>query len=178
MEELPGRRVRFWHLTFQEFLAALQLAWKDDGESPESSWWPLVREHLDAAQWRETIELFPGCLLEEGGEGRVDKLLERVLRLRATGDLASEARVAGIVGRLLQTLVADQYRPRPETEEAYETALRKSLEIFIPAAPPRCRSRCDRGGRGPGPRGRSTARPKTTSSRCPASAASGWGSIR
>lgn len=67
-----------------------------------------------------------------GGEGRVDKLLERVLRLRATGDLASEARVAGIVGRLLQTLVADQYRPRPEMEEAYETALRKSLEIFTP----------------------------------------------
>jgi predicted NACHT family NTPase len=32
VEELPGRRLRFWHLTFQEFLSALQLAWLDDGE--------------------------------------------------------------------------------------------------------------------------------------------------
>jgi hypothetical protein len=130
VEQVPGRRLRFWHLTFQEFLAALQLAWRDDSESPELSWWPLVREHLDHAQWRETIELFPGCLYE-GGERRVDKLLERVLLLRGVGGtLASEARVAGIVGRLLQTLVAEQYQPQPAVRQAYERALQKSMELF------------------------------------------------
>ncbi len=32
VEEVSGNRLRFWHLTFQEHLAALQLAWLDDGE--------------------------------------------------------------------------------------------------------------------------------------------------
>ena len=133
VEELPGKRFRFWHLTFQEFLSALQLAWLDDGDKPRASWWPLVRKHLDDAQWRETIELLPGCLLDEGGEGRVDKLLERVLGLRGDiGDLAIEARVAGIAGRLLQTLSAYQYQPRPEITAAYEAALERSMAIFTP----------------------------------------------
>jgi len=132
VEELSGKRFRFWHLTFQEFLAALQLAWLDDKNEEENSWWPLVRQHLADAQWRETIELLPGCLLDEGGEGRADKLLERVLGLRGDrGDLTTEARVAGIVGRLLQTLSAYQYRPRPEITVTYEAALDRSMAIFM-----------------------------------------------
>jgi hypothetical protein len=131
VEELAGRRLRFWHLTFQEFLAALQLAWCDDGENKESSWWPIVREHLDDAQWRETIDLLPGCLLDEGGEGRADKLIQRVLDLRGEGaDLPTDARVAGITGRLLQTLTAYQYQPHPEMTHAYEAALSRSRAIF------------------------------------------------
>jgi hypothetical protein len=133
VEEVKGNRLRFWHLTFQEFLAALQLAWLDDLEDPQASWWPQVRRRLDDAQWRETVELLPGCLLDEGGEGRVDRLLDRVLALRGERpDLATEARVAGIAGRLLQTLTAYQYRPRPAIAAAYEELLERSLAIFRP----------------------------------------------
>lgn len=137
VEEVSGNRLRFWHLTFQEFLAALQLAWLDDqeiaGEDPQGSWWPQIRAHLDDAQWREIVELLPGCLLDEGGEGRVDRLLDRVLALRGERpDLATEARTAGIAGRLLQTLSAYQYRPRPEVAQAYEEVLGRSLAIFRP----------------------------------------------
>jgi hypothetical protein len=134
IEELSGRRLRFWHLTFQEFLAAQQLAWRDDSENAKTAWWPVVREHLDDTQLRETLDLLPGCLLDEGGEGRVDRLLERVLALRGNGaDLAGEARVAGIAGRLLQTLTAYQYQPRPEISQAYERALHRSMDIFTVA---------------------------------------------
>jgi hypothetical protein len=130
VEEISGHRLRFWHLTFQEYLAALQLAWLDDGEDAEISWWPRIRQHLDDAQWRETIELLPGCL-HEGGEGRIDRLLDRVLSLRGEGpDLAAQARTAGIAGRLLQTLAAYQYRPRPEISQVYGELLASSLAIF------------------------------------------------
>jgi len=141
VEEVAGNRIRFWHLTFQEFFAALQLAWRGDGEDPEEDWWPLVRKRLEDSQWRETIELFPGCLLDEGGVGRVDRLLNPVLSLRGTEpdlatlrgtepDLATDARVAGIVSRLLQPLSVYQYRPRPEIADAYRNALERSLAIF------------------------------------------------
>jgi len=132
IEEVAGNRIRFWHLTFQEFLAALQLAWRSDGEDDaEEDWWPLVRERLDHAQWRETIELFPGCLFDEGGEGRVDKLLDRVLTLRGSApDLATEARIAGIVGRLLQPLTVYHYRPQEEIAAAHRETLERSMAIF------------------------------------------------
>ena len=45
LEEGAGGRLRFWHLTFEEYLAALQLAWRRDGEDdPEMDWWPSVRD--------------------------------------------------------------------------------------------------------------------------------------
>jgi hypothetical protein len=131
VEEVSGNRLRFWHLTFQEFLAALQLAWLGDGDTAGQDWWPLAEKHLDGAPWREVIDLLPGCLLDEGGEGRVDKLLDRVLALSGQNPtLAAEARVAGIAGRLLQTLTAYQYRPRPDITAAYDSALDRSLAIF------------------------------------------------
>ncbi len=131
VEEVAGRRLRFWHLTFQEFLAALQLAWRGDGEDPQEDWWPIVREHLDDAQWRETVELTPGCLFDEGGVGRVDRLLGRVLQLQRTEvDLATEARVAGVLGRLLQPLGVLDYRPSADISAAYNESLERSLAIF------------------------------------------------
>jgi len=123
--------VRFWHLTFQEYLAALELAWRGDGEDEASDWWPVVAGRLDDAQWRETVELLPGCLFDEGGEGRVDRLLTRVLNLRGPDpELAEEARVAGIVGRLLQPLSVYGYKVRPEVAAAYEESLERSMAIF------------------------------------------------
>ncbi len=131
VEEVAGGRVRFWHLAFQEYLAALQLAWRGDGEDEEEDWWPAVRDRLNDTQWRETIELLPVCLLEEGGVGRVDRLFGRVLAPRSDdSDLATETCIAGIVGRLLATLGAHSYTPHAEISEAYEKILAASMAIF------------------------------------------------
>jgi len=131
VEEIAGRRIRFWHLTFQEYLAALQLALLGDGEDASEDWWPHLQGRLSEVQWRETVELFPGTLFDEGGEQRVDRLLERVFALRGSApELVQEAKVTGILGRLLQPLRIVQYQPPREISAAYEATLRRVEEIF------------------------------------------------
>jgi formylglycine-generating enzyme required for sulfatase activity len=131
----PGE-VRFWHLTFQEFLAARRLSWLGDGEEGEDAWWPVVAAHLDDGQWHETLELLPGCLLE-GGQGRADRLLERIMA-QGGGDgpeLLRAARVVGVIGRLLPPLEIEGYHPQPEVKAAYDEALDSVMPIFeLPGA--------------------------------------------
>jgi hypothetical protein len=127
-EEIAGNQLRFWHLTLQEYLAALALAWRDDGEGPED-WWPLVKDHLDDSQWRETVEMLPGCLFDEGGQRRVDRLFERVLHIDQP-DLASEARLVGIVGRLLAPMSAYEYALKPKHAAIYEAMRARVMAIF------------------------------------------------
>ncbi|MEO5374029.1 MAG: SUMF1/EgtB/PvdO family nonheme iron enzyme [Alphaproteobacteria bacterium] len=131
IEERYGGRIGYWHLTFQEYLAAQALAWLGDGEEEGKDWWPDVRGRLDDLQWRETTELLPGALFDEGGGRRVDTLLERVLGLRGSAPtLADEARVFGILGRLLETMFAYGYKPKPEIEGALLDLQGRILPIF------------------------------------------------
>lgn len=101
----------------QEFLAALALSWRDDDEGPES-WWQIVRARLDDPQWRETLELLPACLYDEGGQRRVDQLIDRVLKLATPGDLVSEAWALGIAGGMSASMSVYAYSPRPHLATA------------------------------------------------------------
>ncbi|MBF0185256.1 MAG: SUMF1/EgtB/PvdO family nonheme iron enzyme [Magnetococcales bacterium] len=131
VEELGDKKLKFWHLTFQEYLASQALAWLGDGEEGGEEWWPVVREHLTDAQWRESVALLPGSLFDEGGGLRVDRLLQRVLALRGNDPtLAEDARVAGIMGRLLEPMTAYQYRPPAEIDAVYRQLLQRVMDIF------------------------------------------------
>jgi len=138
VEEMNNSRVRFWHLTFQEYLAGRQLAFLSDYDQkdkpdakPEDSWWPIVKPHLSNPQWRETIELLPGCLLDDGGGRRVDLLLDRVLGERgAKPSLAREARIVGIMGHLFHSLEVFKYKADATLREEYRKARQRALEIF------------------------------------------------
>ena len=130
VEKVGRGRLRFWHLTFQEYLAAWQLARMRDGESGPSDWWPILRPRLGDAQWRETVELLGGCLLP-GGIGRVDGLVERILALRGDDpDLAADARVAGVAGRVLATLSAYEYPLEPALRREYADVLARAQALF------------------------------------------------
>ncbi|MBF0440235.1 MAG: SUMF1/EgtB/PvdO family nonheme iron enzyme, partial [Magnetococcales bacterium] len=102
-----------------------------DGEQEGEDFWPLLKQQLDNPQWRETVELFPGTLFDEGGKRRVDKLLKRVLELRSPNpDLTEDARIAGIMGRLLQPMNAYHYKPPKEIDEIYQQVLNRATAIF------------------------------------------------
>ncbi len=129
IQELPGRQLRFWHLTFQEYLAALQLSWQS---SSSDGWWTdIVSQHLQDAQWRETIEVLPGCLLDGPGIDSVDDLLNRVVALLGTrDDLPSQARLAAVLSRLLLPLNVYEYKVPPRIKAVYDAALERSMAIF------------------------------------------------
>jgi hypothetical protein len=106
-----GHQLRFWHLTFQEYLAAQALA----------GWEDAKRTHLDPAgdqppvlyrpEWRETVLLLAGVLYLQG-QDKVDGLIAGVLsHLDAIPSRAEQARAAGLLGAVVQDLSPFDYRP-------------------------------------------------------------------
>lgn len=101
-----GHQLRYWHLTFQEYLAAQALAGRQDadrtilllGEDPA----------LYRPEWRETILLLAGVLYLQGAD-KVEGLVTAILdALGEAPSLAARARAAGLLGALVRDL--DPYR--------------------------------------------------------------------
>ena len=137
LRQIGSERLRFWHLTFQEYLAAQELSsYIDDEEDrgARKAWWPIIKEVLDKPQWHETMSLFPCCLFgeDQNGRERVDEFLERVVRTYGNRGLAEEARTYGILERMLTPLSVFGYRPEPSIREAYHQARAKAMRIFDP----------------------------------------------
>lgn len=124
IQEVGDSQLKFWHLTFQEYLAAQRLTRTDDP-------WAELRKHVRDGQWRETIDMYPACLLVTGVE-HVDALMKRVLEPRGKVTLARAAEITALAGRLLTTLQAHSYK-LPEVQAPKYHALRtRALEIFTP----------------------------------------------
>lgn len=67
--------IEFWHLSFQEYLAALAIAGLTDSE--EHGWWSKICNQLDSLEWREVLVFVPACLNRLGG-ARVDLFFDRL----------------------------------------------------------------------------------------------------
>ncbi len=120
---------RFWHLTFQELLAADALSEGMLGASRDKAW-AIIQDKLFDTQWRETIDLLPACLCMRSKRA-VGEFLERVLGL--LGDhptLAEESRMAALLHRLLTPLDAYEYVRPEKIRRAYEDLLSRVQAIF------------------------------------------------
>ena len=122
-------QLKFWHLTFQEHLAARSLADRCDAEDDPRGWWPPVRDHLCDRQWSEILDHLAGAL-RVSGPRQADLLLRRTLATVDPADLAATARAVGAAGRFLQTLAAYDYAPPPDL--GWEEARERVMAIFTP----------------------------------------------
>ncbi len=137
--------VEFWHLSFQEYLAAECLAALPTAMQDP---WPRIEPHLHDDRWSEVILLHAGGLFRRGGDPSVSRFVERIL---ATGNnAASLARGVGLVGRIVRDIRAygddstfqehkrEAERPQPpgarlldeRAERSFREALERTLAIF------------------------------------------------
>jgi formylglycine-generating enzyme required for sulfatase activity len=118
-----GTEIAYWHLTFQEYLAALEIAGWEDAAQHELllSGGPRIYK----PEWRETVMLYGG-LLYNMGPRKVDALLRKVLdRMGEQPSLADRAKCVGLIGALLPDLVGYTI-----SDERYGESLRRVMDIF------------------------------------------------
>jgi len=115
--------VEFWHLSFQEYLAALEL--RAGGDYWEGL---TTADRLHDDRWNEVVLLLAGCLRRLDGLRAGKKLVERIL---GTGtDRVSRARAVGLIGRVLADILP--YGGDPSVGTGYPEALAETLAIFEP----------------------------------------------
>ncbi|MBS1825491.1 MAG: SUMF1/EgtB/PvdO family nonheme iron enzyme [Acidobacteria bacterium] len=115
-----GKELAYWHLTFQEYLAAWEIAGWADGDQHKL----LVSSgKIHAPEWRETVLLYT-AMLHEAGAPKVDALLKEILDKMGPG-LADRAKCVGLIGALLRDLVGYEV-----TDPRYAESLCLVMDIF------------------------------------------------
>jgi len=96
-----GRNLKFWHRTFQEYLAGWKLSYDFDPSGP----FLAVKPHLHAPEWREVVLLLSGALWTKGSDARLNEFLQSVMADGLEKDtLPERAQCAGLVGAMLADL--------------------------------------------------------------------------
>ncbi len=122
-----GDDVRFWHLTFQEFLAARAIAARPEPEQRGVLLTPANKPSVYLPSWREAVLLLAGVLHKQGHR-KVDAFVSGVLDEACKGGtLAEQARCAGLLGAAVRDLAAVGYRP---ADPRYQELLDKVMAIF------------------------------------------------
>ncbi|MFN7937304.1 MAG: SUMF1/EgtB/PvdO family nonheme iron enzyme [Bryobacteraceae bacterium] len=115
-----GKELAYWHLTFQEYLAASEIAgWADRDQHKLLV--PTGKIH--APEWRETVLLYASLLLGAGAP-KVDALVKEVLDSMGPS-LAERAKCVGLIGALLPDMVGYQV-----ADPRYAESLRLVMDIF------------------------------------------------
>ena len=100
--------LEFWHLSFQEYLAAEEIASKTD--DPETGWWAKLKDNIDKPEWREVIIFVPACL-NRLGEERVDLFFNYLGDSCVNQDITTKAKRAALGGCILRDLKVTGYNP-------------------------------------------------------------------
>jgi formylglycine-generating enzyme required for sulfatase activity len=124
-----GSDVSFWHLTFQEFLAAKAIAARLDDEQRQILFADSTR--IYQPEWHEVVLLLTG-ILHEHGKAKVDGFVRTVLNgLGQSASLVQQARCAGLLGCVVRDLKPLKYKI---TDPRYKGLLQDVMGIFDPAS--------------------------------------------
>src|SRR5271157_5990489 len=119
-----GSEIRFWHLTFQEYLAARAISGMGDRSQYDLL---LTENEIYRQEWREVALLLAGVLGEQG-KPKVDGLISAILeRLGDRASLSERAKCVGLVGAMVRDLNPLGYKP---ADPGYETMAQSVLGIF------------------------------------------------
>lgn len=119
-----GSDLKFWHLSFQEYLAALEI-----GGLSEARQIDLVVESgkLYHPEWRETMRLLGGVLFKQG-ESKVEGLFQAILiRVRRAATLEDQVRCAALLSAMMRDLSRMKYQPKTPD---YERTVKAVMGIF------------------------------------------------
>jgi len=121
-----GSDLKFWHLSFQEFLSAREIA--SLGEAQQIAR-VVASGKLYRGEWRETMRLLGG-LLRQQGEGKIEGFFQAILDGAGEGaTLAQRVECVAVLSAMMQDLARMGYQPRtPE----YERAVKGIARIFEP----------------------------------------------
>ena len=101
--------LRFWHLTFQEYLAARAVAGKSERTQQKVL---FTGDTIYKPEWREVVLLLAGVLCVKQGAEKVDGLVSAVLdQLGKKTSLAGRARGVGLLGAIVRDLKPLDYKP-------------------------------------------------------------------
>ena len=117
-----GTDLRFWHLSFQEYLAAREIASLSEKQQIERV---VESGKLYRPEWREMMRLLGGVLRQQG-EAKIEGFFQAVLdRLPRPPALADQARCAALLGAMMRDLSRMGYQPKtPDYERTVKTAMR------------------------------------------------------
>jgi hypothetical protein len=119
-----GSAVRFWHLTFQDYLAARAIASLREVDQRSLL---LDSDRVYRPEWREIALLLAGVLARQG-VGKVNGLFRAVLdRLGLKATLAAKARCAALLSAIVNDLKPLDYQP---SDARYQQLMGAVLGIF------------------------------------------------
>jgi len=106
--ETKNGNISFWHLWFQEYLAAHEIA--QLGNNIKTGWWYYVRKYIQNIDWEEIICFLPECLMQSG-EDHVDLFYERLAKYAESLDVFDKFEVVSFGCSTFNKVIVSNYTP-------------------------------------------------------------------
>ncbi len=119
-----GADLKFWHLSFQEYLAAREISSLPDHKQIERV---VATGKLYRPEWRETMRLL-GAVLRLQGEEKIEGLVKAILStLGKNPALPAQAPCVALLGAMMRDLEPMDYQPKTPD---YQRTVKAVMSIF------------------------------------------------